>query len=159
MLEVFRSLPVVRAVCAADLLPAAAQGYARDTLTLGWEDRLKARGRRRTDGGVEFGTTLPRGTVLRDGDCLVLEQDRLVVAVVALEEPVFLIEPTGPAEWGLFAYQIGNSHQPMMLTSREIVCPAVPGIEQVLTYHAIPYVHGVRAFTPVSQASDHQHRL
>ena len=158
MLEVFRSLPVARTACSLDALPAAASTYARDTVTLGWEDRMKARGRRRTDGGVEFGTALPRGTVLRDADCFLLDQDRLLVTVVALEEPVFVIEPATPADWALFAYQIGNSHQPLMLTSREIVCPDLPGMEQVLTYHAIPFVRDLRAFTPVSQVPDHEHR-
>jgi urease accessory protein UreE len=159
MLEVFRSLPVARTVCRTDGLPDEVREFARDTITLGWEDRMRARGRRRTDGGVEFGTALPRGTVLRHADCFVLDQDRVVVTVVALEEAVFVIEPATPAEWGLFAYQIGNSHQPLMFTSREIVCPDLPGMEQVLTYHGIPYVRDVRAFTPVSGVPDHGHRV
>lgn len=158
MLEVFRSLPVARSVCAADDLPDAAREYGRDTITLGWEDRMKARGRRRTDGGVEFGTTLPRGTVLRDGDCLVVDQDRLIVTVITLDEPVFVITPASPAEWGRFAYHIGNSHQPLMITDREIVCPEVPGMEQVLGYHRIPYIRGMRAFTPLTQVPAHQHQ-
>lgn len=158
MLEVFRSLPVARAVCAAADLPDGARGYARDTLTLGWEDRMRARGRRRTDGGIEFGTTLPRGTVLRGGDCLVVDESRLIVVVLTLDEPVFVVRPASPAEWGLFGYQIGNSHQPLMLTSTEIVCPDLPGMEQVLTYHGIPYVRDSRPFTPVSQVADHEHR-
>jgi urease accessory protein len=159
MLEVFRSLPVVRVACSADDLPEAARGYARDIVTLGWEDRLRARGRRRTDSGIEFATALGRGTMLAHGDCLVLDQDRLVVVVVALAEPVFVITPAAPYEWGLFAYQIGNSHQPLMLTAREIVCPDIPGMEQVLTYHAIPHVRDVRAFVPVSHVPDHGHRV
>jgi urease accessory protein len=159
MLDVFRSLPVARAVYAADGLPDASRGYARDTIGLGWEARMKARGRRRSDGGVEFGTALPRGTVLRDGDLLVVEEDRLIVMVIALDEPVFVIEPVSPADWGLFAYQIGNSHQPLMLTDREIVCPDVPGMEQVLGYHRIPFTRATRRFTPVTQVATHQHQL
>ena len=120
---------------------------------------MKARGRRRSDGGIEFGTTLPRGTVLRDGDCLVVDEDRLIVMVIAVEEPVFVIAPVSPAEWGLFAYQIGNSHQPLMLTDREIVCPEVPGMEQVLGYHRIPFTRATRPFTPVTQVPAHQHQL
>ena len=53
-----------------------------DTIALGWEDRLKTRGRRRSDEGLEFGTSLPRGTVLRAGDCLVIESARAIVEVV-----------------------------------------------------------------------------
>ena len=59
-------------------------------MTLGWEDRTHVHGRRRTDGGVEFGTSLPRGTVLRAGDCFVLDDERLVVAVVERPESVFV---------------------------------------------------------------------
>ena len=36
-----------------------------------------------------------------------------------------------------------------------IVCPDVPGMEQVLTYHVIPFTREQRAFTPVSQAPGH----
>jgi urease accessory protein len=107
---------------------------------------------------VEFGTTLPRGTVLRGGDCLVVDQDRLIVTVVTLDEPVFVITPVSAAEWGLFGYHIGNSHQPLMFTDREIVCPDVPGMEQVLGYHRIPYTREMRAFAPVTQAPTHQHQ-
>ena len=159
MLDVFRALPIARSVCRAGSLPEAARGYVRDTVTLGWEDRMKARGRHRTDGGIEFGTTLPRGTVLEDGDCFVFDLERLLVVVVALDEPVFVIEPATPAEWGLFAYQIGNSHQPLMLTEHEIVCPDVAGVEQVLEYHGIPYARGARAFIPVTQVAGHRHRV
>jgi len=63
--------------------PAGLVEHPRDSITLGWEDRLKGRARRRTDGGVEFGTALPRGTVLREGDCLALENPR--TEVVALD--------------------------------------------------------------------------
>src|SRR5438093_8530688 len=107
-------------------LPHRALGYSRDSVTLGWEDRTHVHGRRRTDGGVEFGTSLPRGTVLRGGDCLVLDAERLVVSVVERDEPVFVIEPRSPSEWGLYAYHIGNRHQPLMITDRARVCPDVP---------------------------------
>jgi urease accessory protein len=140
-----------------DSLPAGSRGYARDTITLGWEERLKARGRRRSDAGVEFGTALPRGSVLRAGDCLVIEQAALVVEVVEQEEPVFIVAPRSAAEWGLYGYCIGNSHQPLMLTADAIVCPDVPGMEQVLTYHGIPYVRGVRPFTPAGVIPNHRH--
>ena len=49
---------------------------ARDTITLGWEERLKARGRRRRTAASSSATALPRGTVLRGGDCFVLDEPR-----------------------------------------------------------------------------------
>src|SRR5262245_10534046 len=119
-------------------LPADARGFARDSVTLGWEERTHVHGRRRTDGGVEFGTSLPRGTVLRGGDCFVLEPARLVVNIVERAEPVFVVEPRTPQEWALFAYHIGNRHQPMMIADAGLVCPDVPGMEQLLQQQGIP---------------------
>ena len=63
---------------------------------------------------------------------------RVVVAVVERPEPVFVIEPGSAREWGLYAYHIGNRHQPVMLTDRSIVCPDVPGVEQLLNQQHIP---------------------
>src|SRR4051812_30490612 len=110
-------------------VPEAARAYRRDTVTLGWEERTHVHGRRRTDGGIEFGTALPRGTILRAGDCLALEDERLLVSVVEREEPVFVIQPRRAAEWALFAYHIGNRHQPIMITDEALVCPDVLGVE------------------------------
>jgi urease accessory protein len=138
-------------------LPAPARDYARDTVTLGWEDRTHAHGRRRTDAGVEFGTALPRGTVLTAGDCLVFDDERLVVTVVERPEPVLVIEPATSREWALFAYHIGNRHQPVMVTDRALVCPDAPGVEQLLRQHRMPYSRQTMAFTPVSTTVGHRH--
>ena len=156
-LQLFTPLPVAREVHRDDSLPARAREYTRDTVTLGWEDRLKARGRRTSDRGLEFGTALERGTVLERGDCFVLDGPRVVVTIVARDEPVFIITPRSPAEWGLFAYHIGNNHQPMMIADADIVCPDVPGLEQLLEQHGIPFSRATRSFTPVGALADHRH--
>jgi urease accessory protein len=155
----FRSLPVVERTYRGMELPAWCADYARDTITLGWEERLKARGRRLSAGGIEFGTSLPRGTILREGDRFILEGPRVVVSVVERREAVFVIEPRSSSEWGLYAYQIGNGHQPLMITERALVCPDVPGVESLLQYHRIPYERGRIAFTPLSGVGDHQHAM
>ena len=161
MLQVFKALPVVEEVHRAEALPEGSGAYARDTITLGWEERLRSRGRRRSDGGLEFGTSLPRGTTLRAADCLLVHALRAVVVVVEREEPVLVVEPRTSAEWGLFGYYIGNSHQPVMLTDRAIVCPDILGMAQVLEQHGISFVRASRPFTPVGlldwYASGHQH--
>src|SRR6476661_6949024 len=131
--------------------------YVDDTITLGWEDRVQAHGRKRSDGGIEFGLTLPRGTVLREGDLFVLETERIVVRVVERSEPVFVIQPKTPAEWGLYGYHIGNRHQPAMITERAIVCPDVAGVEQLLEQHRIPYTRAMLPFTPATAAVPHHH--
>jgi urease accessory protein len=138
-------------------LPEACRAYARDTVTLGWEDRTHVHGRRTTDGGVEFGMSLPRGTVLRAGDCFVLDTARRVAVVVERPEPVFVIEPRSEREWGLFAYHIGNRHQPMMIDGGALVCPDAPGVEQLLEQHRMPFSRAVRPFTPVATVAAHHH--
>jgi urease accessory protein len=153
----FNRLPLAERVFTEAEVPPAARGFARDTVTLGWEERIRTRGRRRSDGGVEFGTALPRGTVLRGGDWLVLEQARLLIAIVERDEPVFVVEPRSPAEFGLFAYHIGNRHQPIMITDGALICPDLPGVEEMLRYHDIAYARATRPFTPVSGLAAHQH--
>jgi urease accessory protein UreE len=151
---VFKTLPVVESIHREAALPDEARRFVRDTITLGWEDRQKTRGRRRSDGGVEFGTSLPRGAMLRSGDRLVVSPARTVVEVVEQLEPVFVIEPQSTSQWALFAYHIGNGHQPLMVTDQTMVCPDVPGVEMLLQYHRIPYVRAEAAFTPTT-ASGH----
>jgi urease accessory protein UreE len=159
VLNVFKSPPVAKEVHRSDSLSGVASAYPRDTVTLGWEDRLKARALRRSDLGFEFATTLPRGTVLRENDCFVFDVPPVVVFVVERAEPVLVICPASPRDWGVFGYHIGNSHQPVMLAENEIVCADVPGMEQVLAYHGIPFTRDIRPFTPIGQIPDHQHQL
>ncbi len=157
MISVFKTLPVADRSYRAENLPPECHAYRRDTITLGWEDRLKMRGRRRSDGGVELGTALPRSTVLRDGDCLVVDALRLVVVVVERAEPVFLIAPRDAAEWALFAYHIGNRHLPLMIASDGLVCPDVPGVELLLKQYGIACVRASRPFTPAAAPIGHEH--
>src|SRR5436190_313424 len=103
-------------------------------MTLGWEERLKTRGRRRSDRGFEFGLALPRGTVLRAGDAFVIDESRLVIEVVEQIERVFVVQPASCGEWASVAYQIGNGHQPLMITEDALVCPDLPGAEMLLQY-------------------------
>jgi urease accessory protein len=138
-------------------VPDTACSYALDTVTLGWEDRTHAHGRRRTDSGIEFGISLPRGTTLRGGDRFVLDEPRIVVTVVERPEPVFVVRPRTPVEWALYAYQIGNRHQPLMITGDGLVCPDVPGVKQLLDQYHMPYVREMMPFTPAAVAAGHSH--
>ena len=166
----FKTVPTASQAVRDDAVPARALAYVRDTIALGWEERLKARARRTSDAGREFATTLPRGTVLRDGDLLIVDDLRVLVAVVERSEPVLIVRPRSAEECALFAYYIGNSHMPMMIEQSQtpppaqpgsapvIVCADVLGMEQVLEQYRIPFERGERPFTPVSGMADHRHR-
>ena len=84
-----------------------------------------------------------------------LDEAKMVVVVVERPEPVFLIEPHAPQEWGLFAYHIGNRHLPLMITETGIVCPDVAGVEPLLEQQRIPFSRATLAFTPVTTVSNH----
>ena len=155
----FKSAPIARSCHRAAPLPAEASAYQIDHITLGWEDRVKTRARRRSDSGFEFATALPRGTVLVAGDRLILDDAARVVEVRELEEEVLVIRPGSPQEWALFAYHIGNSHQPMMIVEDAILCAELLGMKQVLEFHGIPFVRERRAFTPIGLIPDHQHAV
>lgn len=155
----FKSLPVAKKADRLEALSAAVAGFERDGVTLGWEERLRTRARRRSDRGFEFATALARGTILYQDDCFVFDSERIIVRVVELEEPMLVVRPASSHEWGLYAYHIGNSHQPMMITGDAIVCPDALGMDQILAYHAIPFLRERRRFTPIGQLADHQHQL
>ena len=156
--NVFKPVPVARTVtCAGDLRDSQFAVLRQDTVTLGWEERLRARARRLSDGGFEFATALPRGTVLKQDDCFLFDVQRLIVRVVERPEAMLVIRPQSSREWGVFAYHIGNSHQPMMIVDDAIVCPDALGMDEILKYHAIPFGREQRPFTPLGQAADHRH--
>jgi len=155
----FKSLPIAKNTDRLKALSGAALDFEQDTLTLGWEERLRSRARRRSDRGREFETALPRGTVLHEDDCFVFDAQRVVVRVVEREEPMLVVRPKDHREWGVFAYHIGNSHQPVMIADDALVCPDALGMDELLKYHAIPFLREHRKFTPLGQVSDHQHQL
>ena len=155
--NVFKSLPVVKVVIRAAALPVSASAFASDEIVLDWEQRLRPRARRVSSGGVEFTTALPRGTVLRENDCLVIEAAQLVVRVVECVEQVLVIRPADAMQAAEFAYHIGNSHSPVMLDVGQIVCLELPGMSRLLDYYGIPFEREERPFTPIGPPTAHRH--
>ncbi len=54
-------------------------------LTLPFGDRQRSRLRTQLDSGEEVGLMLPRGCVLRDGDCLRASDGRIIAVCAAVE--------------------------------------------------------------------------
>ena len=135
--------------------------YARDTITLGWEDRLKSARpppvgrRRRVRHDAAARHRAARRRLLRPrraGD--------VVVAWSSAPEPVFVIEPRDAGRVG--AVRVSHRQQPSAADARPddaIVCPDVPGMEQVLdvSRHPVrprdPAVHARRPDVAGSPAS------
>lgn len=138
-------------------LPESTRGYGRDSMTLGWEDRLHVHGLRHSDRRVTFSLPLRRRTTLGGGDCLVVDEAKTVVVIVERPESVFVIELRTPLECVLFGYHIGNRHQPLMITETGIVCPDIAGVQQLLQQHRIPFVRATLPLTPATSVVSHHH--
>lgn len=82
------------------------------TLTLPFEQRQRSRLRVTLGSGEEAGLFLPRGTVLRGGDLLALEDGR-VVEVLAAAERVSTVRTSDLRKLAQAAYHLGNRHVPL----------------------------------------------
>jgi urease accessory protein len=85
-------------------------------VSLHYDERRKSRQRVRADDGGEVALLLPRGTVLRDGDCL-LADDGAVILVRAAAEPLSEVRSHDPLQLMRAAYHLGNRHVALQVTS------------------------------------------
>jgi urease accessory protein len=82
---------------------------AQAILTLPFEQRQKCRLRTRLDNGEEVGLMLPRGAVLRNGECLRAENG-LIVELKAAAEPVSTVHSDDNLLLQRACYHLGNRH-------------------------------------------------
>lgn len=132
-------------------------GYRRETLTLTWEQRRQGHGRRTSDAGLEFGISLPGGTVLKGGDCMVLEPERTIVRIQEAPEPVYVVQPKTSQEWAYYAYHIGNRHQEVMIGETELIFLQNPAVRSLLEQLHVRFEKGERPFTAALVNVGHSH--
>lgn len=86
------------------------------SLTLPFELRQRSRLRARLDDGEEVGLFLPRGRVLRHGDCLRTDDGR-VIEVRASPEMVSTVHASDALDLLRAAYHLGNRHVPLQIAT------------------------------------------
>jgi urease accessory protein len=86
-----------------------------DTVVLDFDDRHRRRVAMRGTRGLEFLLDLETATVLRGGDALVLDDNRLI-EVVAAPEPLAEIRGSDPQHLVRVAWHLGNRHLPTQIT-------------------------------------------
>ena len=108
---------------------AEAEGHA-ETVALTPLDAQKGRLRTQTDKGTPLGLSLGRGTALRDGDVLYLDesQARMIVARLTPEEVlVITVKPAAAADLLRVAVQLGhvlgNQHWPVKIEGMSVYVP------------------------------------
>jgi urease accessory protein len=150
-------MTVVEQIVQAGDLSTNYDGYGRDTLTLKWDERRQGHGRRRSDSGLEFAISLPGGTILQEGDSLVLEPERTIVRIRAAPEPVYIVRPGTPQEWAYYAYHVGNRHQEVMIGDTELIFLQNPAVRSLLQQLHVLYEVGQREFTAALVNVGHSH--
>jgi len=88
---------------------------ARESLTLVFELRRRARLRARLDSGVEVGLLLERGLSLKHGDRLATRDGVLIVEVRARPELLSTVETADRDLLTRAAYHLGNRHVPLQI--------------------------------------------
>jgi urease accessory protein UreE len=84
-------------------------GEIAGELVLAYDQREKCRLRARMTSGEEVAVFTVRGTVLRDGD-LLKGEDQRVVRIVAAKEPTYVVHCATPLMLARCAFHLGNRH-------------------------------------------------
>lgn len=148
-------MTVVEELCPFDAIRDRYPEYRRDQVTLTWEERRQGHGRRRSDSGLAFAISLPGGTVLKEGDSMILDEERTIITVREALEPVCVVLPATPQQWAHLAYHVGNRHQPVMIGETELIFPQSPAIFSLLEQLRAPYTRALRPFTAALAVPGH----
>lgn len=84
------------------------------TLCLTMDERTKSRLKVTLSDGQEAGLFLPRGTVLKEGDIL-LSEDNTLVTIEAAKEQVSTVYSDDPLLLARVCYHLGNRHVPLQI--------------------------------------------
>ncbi|OYX43862.1 MAG: urease accessory protein UreE [Rhodobacterales bacterium 32-67-9] len=120
------------------------------TITLDYEARMLRRKRLVTDDGVAIFVDLAETVSLDEGDCLVLEDGRLV-GVVAAREPVLAVTGDLPR----LAWHIGNRHTPCQIAADRLLIREDHVLEAMLRQLGARVERATLSFSPEGGAYGH----
>jgi len=127
------------------------------TLTLAFELRQKARLKTKSDSGEEVGLMLPRGLVLRGGDCL-QSDDGIIAKVIAAPEKVSIVSSEDQLLLAKASYHLGNRHMPLQIEKNYLVYQEDHVLDEMVKNLGLLISHEMRAFEPESGAyAVHEH--
>jgi urease accessory protein len=121
------------------------------TVELDWDVRQKSRFDATDSAGRALGVFLPRGTLVRGGDVLVVE-DGSMVRVLAAPQPVLVIKPCAthgsPFDLVRAAYHLGNRHVQIELQSDHLKIEPDHVLADMLRAMHLTVTDEVLAFEP-----------
>ncbi|WP_455202405.1 urease accessory protein UreE [Kaarinaea lacus] len=129
---------------------------AQASLSLPFELRQKSRFKANLDSGEEVGLILPRGRVLRGGDCLKAENG-LIIELKAAQESVSTATAPDPLTLQRACYHLGNRHVPLQITEGWIRYLADHVLDDMVVSLGLTISHEQAPFEPEVGAYHHHH--
>jgi urease accessory protein len=126
-------------------------------LTLSFEDRRKSRLRTYLDDGREVGVFLARGTILQEGDCLVDDDETVLVVVKANTETLSVARTTDVLLLARAAYHLGNRHVPLQVGMDWLAYGHDHVLDDMVRALGLSVVVEQRTFEPEAGGYDHGH--
>ena len=118
------------------------------TMTLDYERRQKARFRARSDSGEEMGVMLPRGSILRAGDCLRSEDGTVTVKVIAALQEVSVARSPDRLLQERACYHLGNRHVPLQIVTDCLVYQRDHVLDEMVEKLGLTVSHEMLSFEP-----------
>lgn len=144
-------------------------------LKLPFELRQKSRLKAELNNGVEIGFMLPRGHLLRGGDCLKAE-DGSIIRIEAADEEVSTVHHENPVMLTRVSYHLGNRHVSLQIgegwvryqhdhvlddmvkgLGLDVVCEAAPFEPEGGAYGGHSHAHGHSHDHSHEHVHDHAH--
>ena len=129
------------------------------TLTLPIEQRVRSRLKVTLDDGRDAGLFLPRGTLIRGGDCL-SDNNELIIEVIAADETVSTLHCDDTTQLARAAYHLGNRHIPLQIESNWLRYQHDHVLDEMLQQMGLNIIVESAPFEPEAgayQQAPHQH--
>lgn len=132
----------------------------------------RVRMRKITDKGTDVGLTLPKGTILRNGDVVHLTKDKIIIVNIEPENVAVLSLKTDDShDYDLFAlavrigHALGNMHRPIKVVGETIYVPIQADTEIELLnrlfepmHHQLDVTKDKIVFEPEEGTHTHEHK-
>ena len=144
--------------CAFAIVPAGQwdKSTAVDLVTLDSSERHRRRVILTGEHGLAFLLDLPRATVLREGDGLVLD-DGAIIRVAGKPEPLVEISAASPSDLVRISWHIGNRHVDVQIVGDKLRIRRDHVLEEMLHGLGVRLTHIEAPFDPESGAYEHHH--
>ncbi|MDH5518846.1 MAG: urease accessory protein UreE [Gammaproteobacteria bacterium] len=127
------------------------------TLTLPFELRQKSRFKTVLDDGSDVAVILPRGNLLRGGDCLKTNTGE-IVEVIAADETVSTVYSHSPLELARASYHLGNRHVSLQISESWIRYQHDHVLDEMINGLGLDVMVEKAAFEPEAGAYGGGHR-